>query len=296
MALIKYDNGSGYTGAYAGGIANDDETVVIVPQDVVDIQEEVDALNAEKAKYQTATGSDTIAITTGGDFALTQGNFVKWIQASANTGAVTINVDSKGAKALKNSDKQALVAGDLEAGKGYEAFYSLSDDFFVLPPRGAKLTDIITAIEAEGGTVDAPQKVVDIVNAINAVATWEPNLVAEKLLEGFTYFGVEGSLVQGVKSASGNTTPNSTTLTISGLDFQPSLVIIRWDDGDDRRQRLYWTGTSFASQFNVYSIEKYAPATDPMVMTRAAFTISSSGFSCPLTYEATVPVYWIAVE
>ncbi len=121
---------------------------------------------AEKAKYQTATGSNTIAITTGGDFTLTQGNFVKWIQAGANTGATTINIDGKGAKALKNSDRGALVAGDLEAGKGYEAYYSLSDDFFVLPPRGAKLDEIITAVESKGGTIADPKKPTEIADSI----------------------------------------------------------------------------------------------------------------------------------
>ena len=119
---------------------------------------------AEKATYQTATGSNAIAITTGGDFGLTQGNWIKWIQATTNTVAVTINIDSKGIKALNNPDGTALSAGDLEAGYPYEAFYSLGDGFFIFRPSGGDewggltfITDVdgsgnlsITKVEYEG--------------------------------------------------------------------------------------------------------------------------------------------------
>lgn len=91
-------------------------------------------------KYQLASGSNAITILTGGDFSYTQGNPIKWIQAAANTGAVTINIDGKGAKALKNSDGTSLATGDLEQGKAYEAYYSSSDDFFTL--RSGKGGDI----------------------------------------------------------------------------------------------------------------------------------------------------------
>ena len=122
------------------------------------------AHQAEKATYQTATGSNAIAITTGGDFGLTQGNWIKWIQATTNTVAVTINIDSKGIKALNNPDGTALSAGDLEAGYPYEALYSLGDGFFIFRPSGGDewggltfITDVdgsgnlsITKVEYEG--------------------------------------------------------------------------------------------------------------------------------------------------
>ena len=110
---------------------------------------------AEKATYQAATGSNAISITTGGDFGLTQGNWIKWIQTTTNTGAVTLNVDSKGAKAIKNPDGTALSAGELEAGYPYEAFYSLGDGFFIFRPSGGLEIlgqDIISGVLQ--GTVD----------------------------------------------------------------------------------------------------------------------------------------------
>ncbi len=118
------------------------ENLEVIDQKLKELETGVDQVreafegHRSELKYQTASGSNAITITTGGSFAYTQGNPVKWIQAAANTGAVTINIDSKGIKALKNSDGSALSSGDLEAGKAYEAYYSSGDDFFTLRPRG----------------------------------------------------------------------------------------------------------------------------------------------------------------
>lgn len=118
------------------------ENLEVIDQKLKELEIEVDQVregfegHRSELKYQTASGSNAITITTGGSFAYTQGNPIKWIQADANTGAVTINIDSKGIKALKNSDGSALSSGDLEAGKAYEAYYSSGDGFFSLRPRG----------------------------------------------------------------------------------------------------------------------------------------------------------------
>lgn len=118
------------------------ENLEVIDQKLKELEMGVDQVregfegHRSELKYQTASGSNAITITTGGSFAYTQGNPIKWIQADANTGAVTINIDSKGIKALKNSDGSALSSGDLEAGKAYEAYYSSGDGFFSLRPRG----------------------------------------------------------------------------------------------------------------------------------------------------------------
>lgn len=74
-------------------------------------------LQAGSFSYLAVTGSDTIvanctpALTT-----YTTGNAFNFVVATTNTGAVTINVDGLGAKAVTKSGSTALVAGDLVAG------------------------------------------------------------------------------------------------------------------------------------------------------------------------------------
>ena len=77
----------------------------------------VSQLQAGSFSYLAVTGSDTIignctpALTT-----YTTGNAFNFVVATTNTGAVTINVDGLGAKAITKSGSTALVAGDLVAG------------------------------------------------------------------------------------------------------------------------------------------------------------------------------------
>jgi len=240
---------------------------------------------AEKAKYQTSSGSNAITINTGGNFEYSQGNWVKWIQALNNTGSVTINVDGKGAKALRNFNGTAMASGDLEAGSPYEAFYSAGSDFFVLRPRGAKLDTIIAAIVSKGGTVATPQKVAEIVAAINNISNWSNT---------------------GLKRwATGNTPASSATrdgtLTVSGLNFQPSYVFMRYTD--------YATSTEYfvahITRFPEYRAGDNLPHWGAYASTNAnnsgsrrgtEASFTSNGFSCLLFRSASMTVTWVAYE
>ena len=175
-------------------VTNDKSSTVNAVNEVKVQANDLDSQMADLAKYKTATGSNSITITTGGNFELTQGNWIKWIQELSNNGAATINVDGKGAKVLKNPDGTDLVAADLEANSPYEAFYSAGDDFFFLRPKGAKLNDIIAAIESKGGTVVDPQKVAEIENSINDVASWDSDLISSNIKAGVNIFGVAGAV------------------------------------------------------------------------------------------------------
>lgn len=74
----------------------------------------------------------------------------------ANSGAVTLNVDSRGAKAVRRMDGStavALAAGDLVAGGVYDVVYVLADDIFVVVNSFGNLPGL-TATVAELNHVD----------------------------------------------------------------------------------------------------------------------------------------------
>ena len=79
----------------------------------------------------TITGSLTPAIT-----AYATGMMIQFIPAAANTGAVTINVNSVGAKAITKLGTTALVAGDLLSGSPATAIYD-GTRFILLNPAAS---------------------------------------------------------------------------------------------------------------------------------------------------------------
>lgn len=176
MAKMKYWNGSAWVildakdadtldGKHASAFATAAQGT---KADNAETKASADTFKSEKGKVHTVGGTaNALTVTTGGSFALTDGNWIKFKAAYTNTGAVTLNVDAKGVKSIKNSDGTALAAGDLEAGIAYEAFYSTGNGFFTLRLSGAKLDTIIAAVEGKGGTIAEPKKVPEIVTTIN---------------------------------------------------------------------------------------------------------------------------------
>ncbi len=86
---------------------------------------------------QTAAGTaNTITVTTGGNFAYTQGNRLSFKAIASNTGNVTINVDSKGVAPLLKLDGSQITAGGIKNGKVYDVYYdSMSGGRFFLLAR-----------------------------------------------------------------------------------------------------------------------------------------------------------------
>ncbi len=72
-----------------------------------------------------------------------------FITANAITGAVTLNIDAVGAKAINKLNDQALVSGDLEASQVVVVAYNSTDDVFELVSQlgqgAAKAVQIFTA-------------------------------------------------------------------------------------------------------------------------------------------------------
>ena len=74
--------------------------------------------------FVTVAGTDNITGTTSPTLtAYATGNQFSFLVANTNTGAVTINVDALGAKAITRTGTTALVAGDMVAGQAVEIIY-----------------------------------------------------------------------------------------------------------------------------------------------------------------------------
>ena len=80
-----------------------------------------------------ATGTNTLALTTGLTLAAyAQGMMFAFENTTQNTGAVTINLDTIGAKDIKKFHDQALASGDLEAAGIYIIAYEATAGNFQL--------------------------------------------------------------------------------------------------------------------------------------------------------------------
>jgi hypothetical protein len=84
----------------------------------------LDQVQGGSATFITAAGTDTITGTTSPALtAYATGNQFSFLVANTNTGAVTINVDGLGAKAITRTGTTALVAADMVAGQTVEIIY-----------------------------------------------------------------------------------------------------------------------------------------------------------------------------
>jgi hypothetical protein len=84
----------------------------------------LDQVQGGSATFITAAGTDTITGTTSPALtAYATGNQFSFVVANTNTGAVTINVDGLGAKAITRTGTTALVAADMVAGQTVEIIY-----------------------------------------------------------------------------------------------------------------------------------------------------------------------------
>jgi hypothetical protein len=84
----------------------------------------LDQVQGGAATFITVTGTDTLTGTTSPALAsYATGNQFSFVVANTNTGAVTINVDGIGAKAITRTGTTALVAADMVAGQAVEIIY-----------------------------------------------------------------------------------------------------------------------------------------------------------------------------
>ena len=84
----------------------------------------LDQVQGGAATFITVTGTDTLTGTVVPALsAYSTGNQFSFLVANTNTGAVTLNVDGIGAKAITRTGTTPLVAGDMVAGQAVEIIY-----------------------------------------------------------------------------------------------------------------------------------------------------------------------------
>jgi hypothetical protein len=111
-------------------------------------------IQAGVASYLTAVaGADTItASATPTLTAYTAGNTFRFIAAGANTGAVTLNIDGLGAKAVTKNGTSPLITGDILSGAALEVIYDGTQFQLVSTSATAPFTDTRALVK---GSVDA---------------------------------------------------------------------------------------------------------------------------------------------
>lgn len=181
-----------------------------------------------------------------------------------NTGAVTINVNGLGAKAVLKSNGNALTSGNLKANSIYTVRYNGTS--FILQGEGgsgnALASDLLsgkTATTDAGDIVGTiPSKAAAIItpgttNQTIAAAQYlsgiqtilgDPDLIAANIIAGKNIFNVAGTAsiesLGGIKKATGTVTSSTTAvpcftsvgqieavhITVTGLLFKPLVVVI----------------------------------------------------------------------
>lgn len=264
----KSTDGTTVTGSITIGIVstNMDKTVNTIVDKrplVSGVGEEFrrhEADNVQHIGYATASGTNTYTVSIAGINALEEGLSVKIKFTNANTGAATLNINSLGAKAIQKSNGSALSSGNIKAGQIVHLVYS--GLFFQLLGEGGEYGTAGAAqvlagytIGTENGLIEGsiPSKGAATItpgstNQVIAAAQYlsgaqtikgDANLVAGNIKIGTSIFGVGGNL-EVKKHATGTVaSDNWQNLTVSGLAFQPTVIIIYSGNTADGEIKYY---------------------------------------------------------
>lgn len=176
--------------------------------------------------YGTATGTNTLVISNSNVTAYVEGMLVAFKTTTANTSAVTLNINNLGAKPIKKANGNDLSSGNLKVGGIYQARYDGAN--FILLGEGG-----------EYGTVTANDvrktKTFGTENGVLQGTLDLTNLIANNIRKGVTIDGVAGNVdlayFGGKYFATGQSNLNSTkSLIVTTLSFKPSIVIIYAND------------------------------------------------------------------
>ena len=193
-------------------------------------------------------------------------NILKFkLNADLTGGAITISLD-EGATDLPLLDVDDEPIEELDKG-----FVEVIKDVanFTLRPRGAKLDEIISAIEYWGGEVEEPKKLDDVVTAIDNVADWDEDLVAGNIAQGVTIFGRSGSItVPGIHWTAINSATPATADNLTAVGYGRGLWLVGDSEANvyssPAQDNLSWTLRS--SPANQWSINDFHYANGMFVM------------------------------
>lgn len=149
-------------------------------------------------RYGVATGTNTLVVTLSpAPTALIAGVSLRFKNTTANTGAVTLNINGLGAKAIVKNGGVALSAGNLKAGGVYTVLFDGTS--FILQGEGGEYGTAIAADVLTGKTFGTENGI------------------------------IPGTLTPGKKFATGTATSvmvgARSILYVTGLSFVPTLVV-----------------------------------------------------------------------
>lgn len=215
-------------------------------------------------KYNVTTGSNVaLAVDTFGTFDLTKtGNILNILPNVTNTGAMTINPDGQGAKAIKkfNVDTDAYVdveALDIKKNTPTSLSWDLANNFFVLAPKGANPLDKFkkpTSVYKEAGTTATLTQRLNVSGqgwiVMVAQSRYTTTLLTYKLIVDGVY--VVGSATTGNTLAQGQS-------NVLMIRFNSSFQY--FDSDPEHGVVVYKLGTNIEkSTINVYSTRTDATA------------------------------------
>lgn len=124
------------SGSYKFVIKDSNDSTIVTLDDVPITSSEV-----EGVYYATVGGTaNALTLTADSSFSYTSGKVVHFVAGGANTTAVTVNVNSLGAKDLMLDNANALIAGNLKTSNHYLATYGVDDNFYLVNPSWVSVT------------------------------------------------------------------------------------------------------------------------------------------------------------
>jgi hypothetical protein len=248
-----------------------------------------------------------------------------------NTGASTINVNGLGTKAIKKPNGNDVSAGNLKAGSIYTLRYNGTN--FILQGEGgsgnAQPSDVLSGktftndsgeqtgtMPNRGAMVITPntfdQAIPQGYHNGSGIVKGDPDLIAANIKQGIDIFGIVGTLEPGKRFRSGTVTTSGSAMTfvtenggtnndpyaqVTGLPFQPSLVLLYQPNGSNCNMTAYkndmnlWSNGSVKVVrvwgTNVKFYRDYDMSSQPL--------ITSNSFILPFGV-ATTNINWIAFE
>lgn len=172
--------------------------------------------------WYTTTGTATALVVTP-EQAISAYEKGRWaiFPNATNTGAMTINISSLGAKSILRIDGTALVAGDVANGQLLELYYDGSA-FRILNGAGAKFTGNVTASSFTGGTFAGNGAALTTLNASALASGTIPNAVIAGSYDGMDMLTANRIRLLATNDASNVSTAHAFQV---GADSGTNLII-----------------------------------------------------------------------
>lgn len=158
-----------------------------------------------------------------------------------------------------------------------KGFYNLADGGISAADKQA-LIDIANAAESNNSTIKT-----DIITKLNA----KELSIAGEAAWAEIQAAIPG-IILGKKFATGTSAASTQTLSVVGLTFQPSIIIVDKSSGDVNGRCVYWSTGASAANCNPTSYSYGA------IIAQQDWTVGASNFSRNMVAAATYS--WLAIE